>query len=131
MKTNSLDPDRLGTIASTICAIHCAITGIAVSVLSIIGFTMLQSPYLEWGFLGMALVFGCWAAWRGFAKHHSWMPVFIFLVGFVLLGGSHLVVAHRADGTPSGYAELFSVLGGVCLVSFHYINRLHMKSCER
>ncbi len=129
LKTSSLDPDRWGTIASTICAIHCAITGIAVSVLSIVGFTYLQSPILEWGFLGFALLFGGWAAVRGFSRHRSWTPIAIFVAGFVLLAGSHLVTQRRADGVPTGLSELFSVLGGVCLVGFHYINRLHMKSC--
>ena len=122
MKPLSLDPDRWGTIASTICAIHCAITGIAVSVLSIIGFTTLQSPILEWAFLGFALVFGFWAAARGYRRHKSLVPVLVFFVGFILLAGSHTVRA------STGFVELFSVIGGICLVSFHYINRLYMKS---
>ena len=77
------------------------------------------------------MVFGSWAAVRGFASHKSWIPVLVFVLGFVLLVGSHIVEPKRANGIPSGYVELFSVLGGVCLVSFHYINRLYMKTCSR
>ena len=128
MKPLSLDPDRWGTIASFICAVHCAITGIAVSVLSIIGFTYLQSPILEWGFLGCALVFGGWAAVRGFSKHKSWYPILVFILGFVLLAGSHLVEPRHRAGGSSGFAELFSVIGGICLIGFHYLNRQYMKA---
>ena len=124
VKIHSLDPDRWGTIASTICAIHCAITGITVSVLSVIGASSFQSPMLEWGFLGFALIFGTWAAVRGFSIHRSWTPPLVFGIGFCLLLGSHFI------GNRSGLTELFSVLGGIGLVSFHYVNRLHMKSCN-
>ena len=129
VKSLSFDPDKYGTIASTICAIHCAITGVAVSVLSIIGFAYLQSPILEWGFLGFALVFGSWAAVRGFSIHKSWTPVIVFGLGFLLLAGSHIVDPKNGSAGSSGYAELFSVLGGICLISFHYINRRFMKTC--
>jgi hypothetical protein len=130
VKSVSLDPDRLGTIASTICAIHCAITGIAVSVLSVIGFSALQSPILEWGFLGFALVFGGWAAVRGYAIHRSWALLAIFTLGIVLLGGSHLVSPSKPGQGASGITELLSVIGGICLVGFHYLNRQFMKACD-
>lgn len=127
VRSSPLDPDRLGTIASTICAVHCAITGLAVSVLSVIGFATLQSPILEWGFLGLALIFGSWAAYRGYAIHKSWTPVAIFFIGLLLLVGSHLFDPRGTSGLPSGFMELFSVLGGICLISFHYINRRRIK----
>lgn len=128
MKTLSLDPDRLGTVASMVCAIHCAITGIAVSVLSVVGFTQLQSPFLEWTFLLLALTFGTWAATRGYAIHKSWAPIVIFGLGFCLLAGSHLVEPRHITGGSAGLAELFSVIGGICLVGFHYLNRQFIKS---
>jgi hypothetical protein len=130
VKSQSLDPDRWGTIASTICAVHCAITGIAVSVLSIIGFAYLQSPILEWGFLGFALVFGLWAAVRGHSIHKSWIPVAVFFLGFILLAGSHIVEPRQPGVSSSGITELFSVLGGVSLIGFHFLNRKYMKKCS-
>lgn len=130
VKSISLDPDRLGTIASFLCAVHCAITGIAVSVLSVIGFTYLQSPLLEWGFLGFALVFGGWAVVRGYGIHKAFTPALIFVAGFLLLVVSHVVEPRRPDGGSTGYAELLSVLGGICLISFHYFNRQFMKTCN-
>jgi hypothetical protein len=130
VKPLSLDPDRWGAIASMVCAVHCAITGIAVSVLSIVGFTYLQSPILEWGFLGMALVFGSWAAWRGYSIHKSPAPIFVFALGFILLAGSHIVEPRHPSGGSSGFAELFSVIGGICLVGFHYLNRQFIKASQ-
>jgi hypothetical protein len=124
VKPLSLDPDRWGTIASTLCAVHCAITGIAVSVFSIIGFSAFQSPAIEWGFVTFALTFGCWAASRGFRIHHSWQPIAIFLVGFSLLVISRLVSPNRS----SGFVELFSVFGGVSLIWFHALNQRLIKS---
>lgn len=123
MKPLSLDPDHWGTIASTICALHCAVTGVAVSVLSVVGFTYFQSPILEWGFLGMALGFGGWAAARGYAKHKSWMTLAVFAIGFFLLAGSHLFAPSHGSSGHNGYAELLSVAGGLCLVGFHFLNR--------
>jgi MerC mercury resistance protein len=123
VKLLSLDPDRLGTIASTVCAIHCAVTGIAVSVLSLVGFRYLQSPFLEWVLLGLALLFGSWAAARGYGIHKQRVPIVIFGLGLLLLFGSHLVWPGHGTDNSKGFSELFSVIGGVCLVGFHYLNR--------
>ena len=128
VKPISLDPDRLGTVASMACAIHCAITGVAVSVMSIVGFTYFQSPVLEWGFLGTALIFGSWAATRGYAIHKSVVPIMTFGFGFLVLAGSHFVDPHHGSSGSAGFAELFSVIGGICLVGFHYLNRQFIKA---
>ncbi len=128
MKPLSLDPDHWGTIASTVCAVHCAVTGVAVSVLSVVGFTYLQSPILEWGFLGTAMVFGGWAAVRGYSKHNSWKPIAVFLTGFLLLAGSHMFAPSHGVGGNNGMAESLSVIGGLCLVGFHYLNRRFIKA---
>ncbi len=116
LKASPLDPDRWGTIASTICAIHCAITGILVSVLSVLGFAFLRSPVLEWGFLGFALLFGMWAAVRGYQRHKQAVPLLVFVMGIGLLIGSHLVVPLSA--------------GGISLIVFHAMNKQAMNRCR-
>lgn len=126
-----MNVDKVGAIASMICAVHCALTGLALGLLSIVGLGFLGSPTAEVAFIGTALVLGTWAVVHGLKKHHSYLPALIFITGLVSLVLSHFVFGHNHGGTEPQplAATITSVLGGLCFVSFHIVNFRLQKKC--
>jgi hypothetical protein len=108
-----LDVDRLGSLAGLLCAVHCGLSGVALGILSVSGLGFIASPASEVFFIGTTAVVGLWAAVSGFAKHHSYRPLFVLGIGFVLIAISHVL----------GHVWYLSVIGAGFLVSFHVFNR--------
>jgi hypothetical protein len=126
--------DKVGAVASAICAVHCLLTGVALGLLSIIGFGFIGTPMAEFGFISVAVVVGCWAIVHGIRKHHSLVPALIFVFGLACIAASHFALPHRhAESGPMSNAQIastvFSVLGGLSLVSFHIVNLRLQKGC--
>ena len=119
--------DRLGAYASTLCAVHCVITGVAFGLLSVGWLAFLHNPWLEGSFLGIALVVGILAAWHGHRKHGSLRPAGIFVLGLTLIVVGHFAFANHEESMLSA---LMSAGGGMCLVGFHILNQ-RMGSCHR
>jgi hypothetical protein len=78
--------DALGITASVACAIHCAILPLFLSSLPLFGVNIIENRAFEYGMIGLALVVGLYSFYHGFTKHHhSWIPIFLFLLGILLL----------------------------------------------
>jgi hypothetical protein len=139
MKTQTIrrkiDVDKLGQIAGTVCAVHCLLTGLALGLLSVVGLGFFGSETSEALFVGTAGVLGTWAVVHGVKKHHSWIPSSFFVGGLVSIVISHFVFGHAhsaslATATPTSIAStVFSVLGGLSLVTFHVLNQRFAHRC--
>jgi hypothetical protein len=78
--------DALGITASVACAIHCAVLPLFLSSLPLFGVNIIENRAFEYGMIVMALVVGLYSFYHGFTKHHhSWIPIFLFLLGILLL----------------------------------------------
>jgi ABC-type Fe3+-siderophore transport system permease subunit len=84
--------DQIGSVASFACAIHCALTGIALGVLSSFGLGFIGHPILEFFFIGSTVTLGLWAVVRGYRTHRSWHPVALFLSGMAMI-----ILAHENE----------------------------------
>ena len=111
--------DQLGSVASFACAVHCALSGVALGVLSSVGLEFIGHPVLEVLFIGSSVLLGILAVVRGFRIHHSWNPLGLFIAGLLMI-----ILAHLNE---PGWS--FSVIGGVILVAFHWTNRRLTLSC--
>jgi len=112
--------DQLGSVASFACAVHCALTGLALGVLSSAGLGFVGNPILEFLFIGSTVALGLWAVVRGYRLHHSWHPPVLFLCGIAMI-----FLAHKNE---PGW--VFSVLGGALLITFHWINQKLTRQCR-
>ncbi|MBI1757556.1 MAG: MerC domain-containing protein [Fimbriimonas ginsengisoli] len=121
-----LNLDKVGACASAVCAVHCLLTGLALGLLSVVGFGFLGSLTADIAFLGVALSVGLLAVFHGIRRHHSLVPASVFVGGLVFIVLGHFVLPHPRTGeapTALGFlSTAFSVLGGLCLVSFHIVN---------
>jgi MerC mercury resistance protein len=108
-------PDRLGIVASTLCAVHCAGTALLAGV-SGVG-ALFADERLEVGFCVCALSLALTALVRGSRRHRSWMPGCVGSPGVVLL-----LTARLARLESSVMETILSVAGGLLLISAHVLN---------
>lgn len=113
--------DKVGACASAICAVHCALTGLALGLLSVFGLGFLGNPAVDYIFIGTALFVGLFAVRHGVAKHRSYVPASIFALGILSIVCGHFLFGHDHSRMNLGSAA-FSVLGGLLLVAFHVVN---------
>lgn len=134
IRTERINLDKLGACASAICAVHCLLTGIALGLLSVAGLGFMGSIWADVAFLGVAVVVGSFAVRHGIRSHHSYGPAAIFALGLLMICLGHFVFRHsheagvREDGVSHTLSTVFSVLGGLSLVGFHWLNLRLQKS---
>ncbi len=110
--------DRVATWASAICAVHCALTGLAIGLLSVAGLGFMDSPIVEVLFLGTAVIIGGYAMYHGHKRHKSMIPAAIFVGGLSCILLSHFAFDH---GSAAGVG--MAVFGGAALIAFNLVNQ--------
>jgi hypothetical protein len=109
--------DRLGTLVSGACAVHCVLSASLPEAIAAVGLGALLGHELEWGFTFAALVFAAAALIVGWRKHRSRLVV-------ALLGGGivALLLARLLEGAGEVVCISLSILGGSLLVTGHLSN---------
>jgi hypothetical protein len=110
--------DRIGAIASFLCAIHCAALPFVLALLPLIGLSFLADHAFERGFVLFASALALLALLNGYRRHHRPLPLRLAFPGLVLL----------VAGVT--FAESYSVLvhsvlvtcGGLLVASAHFFN---------
>lgn len=78
--------DALGIGASLACAIHCALLPLFLSSLPLFGINIIHNTGFEIGMIVLAFCIGSYSLYHGYKKHHhSWMPLLLFIAGFIFL----------------------------------------------
>lgn len=118
--------DKVGACVSTLCAVHCLLTGLAMGFLAVAGLEFLGNPLVEAAFVVVAVSVGIWAMLHGIRRHHSFIPSLIFMVGIAAIVASHFV-GHE---TNKPWGTVLAVAGGLSIAAFHLLNqRLQHRSC--
>lgn len=111
--------DRFGSVASTLCALHCALCAFLPVVFTVAGVGFLLSERAEWAFSIVAILFGLGALGLGWRQHRSKQIAALFIVGvFGILasrglemgshhghGDDHHEVQEHAEATEDHGAE--------------------------
>lgn len=119
--------DKVGACASALCAVHCVLTGVALGLLSSLGFGFFGSFWVDAIFVLTAVVVGAVALRHGIKRHGSYVPALFYILGLVAV-----VIAHFEDfshGWPvhehhhhGVLPTVMSVIGGLSFVMFHVLN---------
>ena len=109
-KTNDtkFSADLLGSIASGVCALHCALTAFLPSLFAILGVTFLVGHEAEWGFTLVAVGFALGAMFLGWQQLRSPQSAALFAVGIIgLLSARFLeeIEGHEGHGDEVEHAE--------------------------
>ena len=102
--------DRWGTVASSVCALHCAVCALLPAALAGLGLSALLSQKAEWGFTLVAVALGLVALVLGWRVHRSRRVAGLLIVGVLGLlssrvlemGGEH---GHHGDAHHEAGAE--------------------------
>ena len=117
---------RLSTWLAILCAIHCALTPIIISVAPVLAGSLAHNHWLEWLLIGGSIGLGAYPLLRDFARsHRNFLPGTLFAGGFVLILAAHYFHLHEWE-----YA--LTILGAGLLIAAQVINvRLAAKcACE-
>ena len=110
--------DRLGAIASFLCAIHCALLPFVLAALPLVGLEFLADHRFERGFVAFACVLAVVALVRGFRRHQQPLPLLLAVPGLILLISG---VTWAEGGLVLVHSGLVTT-GGLLLATAHFIN---------
>jgi hypothetical protein len=112
---SSFNLDFAGAFASAVCAVHCAIVPLAISIGAMTGAHWLHNHAFDWIFIGFGVVIAGFTLIKDYLKtHKDPTPVIIGITGLVLL----IIGSFKHEG----FFIVASLLGGIMVVSAHYIN---------
>ena len=112
--------DRAGIALSALCAVHCLLGVILVSIVGLGAEAFLDPAIHRVGLLIATVIAACAIGW-GAVKHRMAAPFVVALVGLALLGGALLV--------PHGVKEAVLTVMGVALVALgHVLNLRHLRT---
>lgn len=107
--------DRAGIVLSGLCALHCLLSIVLVSVLGLGGQALLAPEIHEIG-LGLAILIGAVTIGIGVLRHGRLAPLAI--------GGVGLALMALALTVPHGPSEALLTIAGVALVAAAHIRNL-------
>src|SRR6056297_656280 len=114
-KTNTYEKlDLGGIITSGLCAIHCMALPVLFSWGAAKDWSWLHNPFLEYGFLVMAIVFAMLSLVRTYPKHHHVGPLLLASIGLAL------IIMHQLGNAHHHGFSWQSIIGGFILVAAHW-----------
>ena len=116
--------DKVGATTSSLCAIHCLLMPLVITMLPLLGLSFLASEPVELGLLGSSAVIGTLSLCMGYKIHGSKIALSVLATGIAILAMSH--ISHHAD-TGLGWLPF---LGGILVASAHFVNHKLCKSCK-
>jgi hypothetical protein len=116
--------DNAGMTASILCAIHCAIVPLLITVLPLAGLGFLANPLIEWSMIIFALCIGTYAIGLSYLRtHHRPLPAILLAAGFLDIIAGHAFVHgwHEAIVVP---------IGGLLIATAHFFNFRYSAKCQ-
>jgi hypothetical protein len=116
--------DNAGMTASILCAIHCAIVPLLITVLPLAGLGFLANPLIEWSMIIFALFIGFYAIGISYLRtHHRLLPVLLLILGFLIIIIGHIFIR--------GWREAIVVpMGGLMIATAHFFNYRYSAKCQ-
>lgn len=107
--------DRVGVLLSGLCAAHCMLSILLVSMLGIGGQALLAPAIHEIGLM-LAILVGIVTLGLGVLRHGQAGPLLVGTAGILLMAGALMV--------PHGFPEALLTIAGVVLVAIAHIRNL-------
>jgi hypothetical protein len=115
--------DRAGMSASIACAVHCALLPVALAVLPALGLAWLDSPWVDWSMVVVALWIALRAHRGGYRLHQRCLPAGVALAGIVI------IVAAMCLLKGSASHHYVQASGAVMIAGSHLLNHRFCKTC--
>jgi O-antigen/teichoic acid export membrane protein len=117
--------DRVGVVASCVCAVHCAVMPFVIGLLPLFGLGIFADQRTEWALVAVSLVVGLSSLLPAYLrKHKRTRPLFLFTIGLAL------IFIARVTFEDTLRAEIpFVVLGALLIAASHFLNRRLCRAC--
>ncbi len=119
--------DRAGATASFLCAIHCALMPLVITLLPLLGLSFLASEPVEWALLAASAILGSWSLCLGFRQHRSRRVFMVLGVALALLLAGRVFHEHHLGI----WGPVLMVLGGLTMMSAHLLNHRLCHACKQ
>jgi hypothetical protein len=141
--------DKLGASASFLCAIHCALMPIIVTLAPLMALSILASETFEWILFGISAILGTISICWGYRMHRSRKAAAMLACGLALLAAGRMLHQHHTHAVEaqalvmashgehshsSGGADLYTIIlvtGGLAVMASHLINHRLCQSCKK
>lgn len=113
--------DRIGTLGSLLCAVHCAALPLAIALLPSLGVAAwLGSDAFEFGFVVFATLLGAFSLAWGYRRHGEMRALGLLVPGLLLLWAGAWIPELHAQ-SPVVHAVVMTT-GGVLVALAHWAN---------
>ena len=115
--------DRVGMMASSLCAVHCVLMPWLIMLLPTLAGTIFTSTKFENVFVGVSIFLAAFCGYLGCVKHGKWLIMALISIGALILCGVRLTAPAICclDDVSWSHA-LGSAFGGSLLATSHYLN---------
>ena len=124
-----IELDRVGTVASIACAIHCALLPVLLGAGAAGALSFVDNRPVEWGLVFLAAIVGTLSAWRGFRRHGNKTVAAVLVLTVLALVVLALSHQHHDRHPDEAVTWAFPVLGLVLAVS-HVVNLRLCRACK-
>jgi hypothetical protein len=111
--------DRVGALASFLCAVHCAALPFVLVFLPLLGLQFLADHAFERGFVSFACVLATITLIGGYRRHRRPLALALVLPGLLLL---ILGITVLHDGASLMLHSVLVTCGGLLVASAHFVN---------
>jgi len=118
--------DKVGSVLSIGCAVHCILTPIIIPLLPMLGFFIGHDGYFHLILSALIVGIAALALIPGYLKHHNLAPIISASIGIVLIV-SMGIFEHF---TESILVIVPTIVGSSLIVLGHYLNHLSKCECE-
>ncbi len=101
---------QISSLLAILCAIHCALTPVLLSLAPVLAAWLNDAHWLEWLLMGAALLMGSVPVLRGYRVHGALRPGLLLIAGFLCV-----FLPHHLSAMPI-WEYLFSFAGAILLV---------------
>jgi hypothetical protein len=115
--------DRMGIGVSLLCAIHCALLPLIITMLPLLGLEVFADPLFENAIIFISLIIGITSLSSAFVQHKTRLPLLLMVTGFISIFIGHYFIA-------KDFEWLFLTLGGLTVAAAHYNNWQLIKRCS-
>ena len=113
--------DKLGMAASSLCAVHCALAPLLITIAPLVGLGFIFDEKFESIIIVVSIGLAFLSLVWGFYKNHrSFVPLYVLLLGCAFI----YLARQESIALPE---PLFMALGGLSIAISHFIN---MKLCN-
>lgn len=121
MRENKLNWDIVGMWTASVCALHCALLPILLTVGALSGVSAWAHPVVELVFVSVSLLIGVFVLIPQYRNaHQKMLPILLMVVGLGLIVGGHLLGVHE-------YEPVFTTIGGLIVLTSHFLNWKYYK----